>query len=86
MLKKKIFGMYSWAHVFELKNCLSQVKLAFSEEVAFIQPNAASIISFLSRFSQRITGRLLWLEVAFISFWYPILLSNAFNTDSSSID
>ena len=45
-----MFWKYSWAHVFELKNCFSQVKPAFGEEVAFIQPNAASIIRFLPDF------------------------------------
>ena len=51
MLKKKNVLEVFLAHVFELKNCFSQVQLAFSEEVAFIQANVASIISFLSRFS-----------------------------------
>ena len=63
-----------------------QVKLAFSDEVAFIQPNADSVISFLFRFSRRITGRLLLLEVTFISFWQSLLDISFTPTESSSID
>ena len=79
LMKKKCSGSILGLMFLNWRNCFSQVQLALSEEVAFIQPNAASIISFLSRISHRITSRLLWLEIAFISFWYSILLSNAFN-------
>ena len=79
-LLKKMFWKYSWVHVLKLKSCFSQVKLAFSEEVAFIQADSISMISqFLFRFSPRITGGLLLLQIAFVSFWKSPLLGNSLN-------
>ena len=78
---KKMFRKYCWAHVFKLKN----VKLAFSEEVAFIQPNTASIISFVFRFSQGINGRLLLPEITFTDFILAIPFFLVFHLTPQSL-
>ena len=76
---KKIVLKVLLGSCFETEKMFSQVKLAFSDKVAFIQPNTAGKISFLFRFSQRITGRFLLLEITFTDFilalpssWYFI--------------
>ena len=55
-----------------LGSCLKQTEKmcsrAFSEKVTFIQPNNANISSFLVRFSQGITDRLLVLEITLTDF------------------
>ena len=71
---------------FLLKNCFSHVKLAFSEEVAFIQRNAACIITFLFRFSQRVQPIDCYSLNNTDLFWQTVLLGISFNIEAFLID